>query len=163
MILSGNGSLVIRNIQPDDKGQYKCVSGKSLSDLFMLRVTDTKFIRHEMKEKSGISDKTDIANMTSVKSDILFTLTNEDEKDGDNLIKDQNAKNHSEILKDIERIEKNLNYNAKEDKLTKYKKKKNIPESDNLFGLIISSVILIAVILGINLVLLGMLCTLFLQ
>ena len=163
MLLSGNGSLVIRNIQPDDKGQYKCVSGKSFRDLFMLRVTESKSIRHEMKEKSGISDKADIANMTSVKSDILFTLTNEDEKDGDNLIKDQNAKNHSEILKDIERIEKKLNYNAKEDSLTKYKNKKNIPEPDNLFGLIISSVILIAVVLVINFVLLVMLCALFAQ
>lgn len=163
MLLSGNGSLVIRNIQPDDKGQYKCVSGKSFSDLFMLRVIESKFVRHETKEKSGISDKTDIANITSEKSDILFTLTDEDEKDGDNLIKDKSAKNHSEILKDIERIEKKLNYKTKEDKLTKYKRKKNIPESDNLFGLIISSIILIAVILGINLVLLGMLCTLFLQ
>ena len=163
MILSGNGSLVIRNIQPDDKGQYKCVSGKSFSDLFMLRVTESKLSHHGTKEKSEIIDKTDIANMTSVKSEILFTLINEDEKDGGNLIKDKNAKNHSEILKDIERIEKKLNYNAKDDSLTKYKNQKNVPESDNLFGLIISSVILIALILGISLVLLGMLCTLLLQ
>ena len=163
MILSSNGSLVIRNTQPDDKGQYKCVSGKSFSDLFMLRVTESKSNRHEMKGKSGISDKTGIANMTSVKSDILFAVANEDEKDGDNLIDDKNAKNHSEILEDIERIEKKLNYYATEDKLTKYENNKHIPESDNLFGLIISSVILIAVILSINLVLLGMLCTLFLQ
>ena len=165
MILSDNGSLVIRKTQLDDSGQYKCVSEKSSSQLFELAVITSKPSIHSPIDKIALDGRDEETNTASIYSDIqtVPAWLKEDMEDEEVLFDKDRPRNHSEIMKEIGRIEESLSKDLKERNVRKDKPKNDGLESGNLIGLIVSSIILIAVILGINLVLLGMICTLFLE
>ena len=164
MILSNNGSLVIRATQVDDSGQYRCVTENSRnysSHLFELLVTSSKPVIQSSTEKSDFNDEIEeiITDSDVLYSDIEIMIPSW----RSSLSPEIESKNHSELMKDLEKIEARLNKNYKKGALKTQEEKENPIESGSLLGLIISAIILVAVILGINLILLGMLCTLFLQ
>ena len=164
MVLKSNGSLLIRETQMDDSGQYRCVSensSNSASHLFELLIISSKPAIQNSTEKADFADEMENSVTESDSFDPDFEILIPSWRLSPT--PDIEFKKHSELMKDITEIEERLSKNTNKGDLKTHDNKENPVESETLLGLIISGTILVAVILAISLIILGMLCTLFLQ